>query len=249
MKILISNDDGIRATGLKYLIRAAEGVAKVFVSAPEDEASATSHAITLRSPLRAREVAERQFAVGGTPTDCIYLALHYFCNPKPDLVLSGINRGPNLGLDVLYSGTVAAAMEAVRYGIPAIAFSLTSNSPSQREWEVASQIAEKIIKWFVKKAPVSPPKLLNVNIPPSEKTDLQWKITRLGNVEYPIRIERREDPMGEPYYWIGGYPPKYDLEKNTDCWAVQQGFVSITPLKLDLTSSEDIPSLENSILE
>ncbi len=247
LPILISNDDGVGARGIQLLAEAAEPFGDVYISAPAEEASASSHAITLRSPLRVNRVAEKTLAVGGTPTDSIYLALHHFCPQKPALVLSGINKGANLGLDVLYSGTVAAAMEAVRYDIPALAISLATPSPTEKNWQVAKEIARELIRWFVEKWPVSPPKLLNVNIPPAERTDLPWKVTRLGNVEYPIQIEKRDDPWGVPYYWIGGYPPKYDSEVGTDCWAVQQGFVSITPLKLDMTAHDEVENLSKIV--
>lgn len=248
MRILLVNDDGIHAIGLRVLKEAAQSFGDCLVVAPHDECSAMSHAITLHAPLRLRPHGPQEFAVTGTPTDCAYLGIYKVSDPKPDLVLSGINYGPNLGIDVLYSGTVAAAMEGARAGIPSLAFSLATSSPSSEDWETAGRVVKEVLTWYQKQPSLAPGKLLNVNIPPSPlPTPAPLRAACLGEVEYPTHVEGREDPRGGNYYWIGGRPPKWGVRPGSDTAFVQQQKVSITPLQLDLTDFDELDDLRSKL--
>lgn len=234
-RILVSNDDGIHAKGLEALVSAAEGLGEVWVVAPEHEQSATSHALSLHRPLRIRKVDERRFAVDGTPADCVYVAVnHLMKDAKPTLVLSGINHGPNLADDVIYSGTVAAAMEGAILGIPSIAFSLVTRRTF--EFLHATQFARALVKAAL--ANTLPPRmLLNVNIPayPPLKG---YQVTRLGRHSYGADVIEKDDPRGRKYYWIGGTGYEHVKAAGTDVTVVHdEQQVSITPLMLDLTDT------------
>lgn len=234
-RILVSNDDGIHARGLAALIGAAEGLGEVWVVAPEHEQSATSHALSLHRPLRIRKVEERRFAVDGTPADCVYVAVnHLMKDARPTLVLSGINHGPNLADDVIYSGTVAAAMEGSLLGVPSIAFSLATRRTF--EFEHAAQFARALVKAALAN-PLPPRMLLNVNIPayPPLKG---YQVTRLGRHSYGADVIEKDDPRGRKYYWIGGTGYEHVKAPGTDVTAVHDDqYVSITPLMLDLTDA------------
>jgi 5'-nucleotidase len=240
--ILITNDDGIAAVGLEALSRALEGLGRVVVVAPEQEQSASSHAITLDKPLRIKEHAPGRFGVSGTPTDCVILAVHGILGRKPDLVVSGINHGPNMGEDVTYSGTVAAAIEGCILGIDSMAVSLAT-------WEevsfdgaasAARQLARALLAMRGGAA-----RLWNVNVPAiSAQAIAGFKVTKLGSRIYNDIIVRKKDPRGKDYFWIGGAEPGWNVGEDTDFAALSAGYVSITPLRLDFTDHEGIAELE-----
>jgi 5'-nucleotidase len=238
MRILIANDDGYLAPGLAALVRACAGLGEIDVVAPEQNASGTSNALTLNRPLSVFEAAGEQQkgfqVVNGTPSDCVHLALTGLLPQRPDLVLSGINNGANMGDDTLYSGTVAAAMEGYLFGIPAIAFSQV-----QKGWgdlDAAAAAARRIVDQVLAGGMPSGPWLLNVNIPnrPDAAT-LPRRITRLGRRHASQAVIRQTNPRGEPIYWIGPAGDAREAGEGTDFHAVANGQVSITPLQVDLT--------------
>src|SRR6266540_6380318 len=199
VRVLLSNDDGIHAPGLEALAAAFEGD-EVWVVAPDREQSASSHAISLHRPLRMHELMPRWYSVDGTPTDAVYMGLnHVLREARPDVVVSGVNHGPNLGNDVLYSGTVAAAMEAALLGVHAIAVSLASAPP--HDFEPAARFATALARRIVQSAPPAP-LLLNVNVPPGPVRG--YRFTRLGRRTYGSEVVEKVDPRGRKYYWIGG---------------------------------------------
>jgi len=240
--ILITNDDGVNAEGLRILERALSELAEVIVVAPDREQSASSHAITLDAPLRVTEYAGNRFGVSGTPTDCVILAVHGFLKKKPDLIVSGINHGPNMGEDVTYSGTVAAAMEGNILGISSLAISIASWEPLH--FESAGKAANYLASRVISLGPGSKT-LWNVNVPdlPPERVK-GYKITRLGSRVYNDVIIKKKDPRGKDYFWIGGGEPGWNKEENTDFAAVSSGFISVTPLRLDLTDYKSIVELK-----
>jgi 5'-nucleotidase len=228
VRILLSNDDGVHAPGLAAL-GAAFPDDEVWVVAPDREQSASSHSISLHRPLRVVEVAPQRYAVDGTPTDAVYMGLNLVLRDRrPDIVLSGVNHGPNLGNDVLYSGTVAAAMEGALLGCPAIAVSLASRKPEDFEHAAAfaAALARRVIA--ARGAPV----LLNVNVPPGRVKG--YRFVRLGKRTYGNEVVENVDPRGRKYYWIGGERPTNEDIPQSDCNCVfQDGLVSVTPLHLD----------------
>ncbi len=242
--ILVSNDDGVDAAGIKALHSELSSIGNVTVVAPDRERSAASHSLTLQVPIRAHRLSENVISVDGTPTDCIMLAFKNLLESKPDIVVSGINRGANMGDDITYSGTVAAAMEATLLGAPAIAVSLERNSNGDYDYTAAARIAREISLEVLKRG-LPDGILLNVNVPslPSEKIR-GIKITRLGKQVYEDLIIEQTDPRGKPYYWIGGQQETWSIEPNTDYTAVADGFVSITPIHLDLTDYRTFALLE-----
>jgi 5'-nucleotidase len=233
MRILIANDDGYLAPGLSALVEACAGLGHVDVFAPERNASGTSNALSLHSPLALHTAANGYRYVSGTPSDCVHLALTAGLIPKPDLVLSGINNGANMGDDTLYSGTVAAAMEGFLFGVPAIAFSLT-----ERGWpqlEAATEVMRRVIQQALPRLNQNP-WLLNVNLPPvATLAQAPWRITRLGKRHASEPVIQQTDPRGETIYWIGAAGDAMDAKDGTDFHAVASGEVSITPLQVDLT--------------
>ncbi|MDA0685149.1 MAG: 5'/3'-nucleotidase SurE [Bacteroidetes bacterium] len=239
--ILISNDDGIEAAGILSLASALDAVAEVIIVAPLHEMSAVGHAITMRDPVRARPWPFRgpsgqltAFAVSGTPADCVKLALDKLVPRKPDLVVSGINHGPNTAVNVIYSGTVSAATEASILGIPAVAFSHCRWGGG--DFEASGRVARQIVENVLKQAP-PPGILLNVNIPdlPIEKIK-GCLITRQAQARWEEQFAERLDPFDKPYYWLSGTFVNMDKGENTDLWAVENGWVSITPILHDLTA-------------
>lgn len=237
MDILVTNDDGILAEGLLALRRALEPLGRLWVVAPEQEQSAASHALTLHRPLRMRQISDRVFSVDGTPTDCVLLA----CRRVPELsgadiqmVVSGINHGANLGDDVTYSGTVAAAIEGRMMGRVSVAFSMVDWRPGG--FDPAARVAQRIVaKLMAAGAPDGA--LLNVNIPSVPDSPIRgFRVTRLGRRTYNDRIESMADPRGRPYYWIGGDAPSWEEQPGSDFEAIDAGYVSITPIHLDLTN-------------
>ena len=243
-RVLISNDDGIHAPGIKVLEKVMRRLAgEVWVVAPETEQSAASHSLTIRRPLRIRQLSPRRFAIDGTPTDCVLLANnHLMKGSPPDLVLSGINRGGNLGEDVTYSGTVAAAMEGTLFKIPSVAFSQVVEDGSKTKWTTAEVWAEKVMRKLVK---MSWPKgvLINVNFPDvSAKAVTGIETTVEGRRKIGSELLRGEDPRGVPYYWIGAQRDEDRTRKGTDLQAVTGGAVSVTPIGMDMTHR---PALKN----
>ncbi len=241
-RILISNDDGIAAKGLIALVKAIAPLGEVWVVAPEHEQSATSHSLSLHRPLRIRKHDERWYGIDGTPADCVYIAMnHLLKEAGPVLVLSGINHGPNLADDVIYSGTVAAAMEGVILGVPAIAFSLATRK--NFEFEHAARFAHSVVKTAL--ASQLPKRmLLNVNIP-GQGPVTDYEITRLGRHNYNADVIEKQDPRGRSYYWIGGTGYEHINEKGTDVTAVlDERRASITPLMLDLTEHQFMQPLK-----
>jgi 5'-nucleotidase len=233
--ILVSNDDGHFSEGLRSLSTALSGLGEIVVVAPEAEQSAASHAISLHRPLRIKEIRPSWYAVDGTPTDCAYLAVnHILRGRRPDLMVSGINHGPNLADDVTYSGTVAAAMEASMLGVPAIAFSLATRKGF--EFTEAARFAGAFARAALAQ-PLRPGMLLNVNIPTGPLRG--YRITRLGKHSYGFDVIEKVDPRGRKYYWIGGSEYQYQEIPGTDVHAVlKESLVSITPLHLDLTDDD-----------
>lgn len=236
--ILVSNDDGIRSEGIQKLASALKRIGTVYIIAPDRERSAASHSLTLHRPLRIEEVAPNQYAVDGTPTDCISIASKIL-PARPDIVVSGINRGGNLGEDVLYSGTVSAAMEGTLFGIPSLAFSLAARD--NYDFRQAAAFASKLVKHVLKKG-LPKDTLLNVNIP-NIKTVKGFRITSLGKRFFTDAIIEKVDPRGRKYYWIGGDMDRWEGGEDSDFHAISKGYVSITPLHLDMTNYSSISEL------
>lgn len=252
--ILITNDDGYDASGLKALIKALSKVAKIFVVAPSSAQSASGHSITLTKPLKFIEVKKDFYKVDdGTPSDCVYLSLvHFFKKKKPDLVVSGINIGSNMGEDITYSGTVAATMEAVLHNIPAIAISQVYNDLDKDITKLKYKLAKKTIKKLAKKMLDNPNllghrKILNVNIPPIKPKKCKgMKVTHAGYREYGLEATQNFNPRGKEYFWIGTHPLKWKKTKEgiSDFEAIEKGYISLTPIGLDLTCYEEMKNLK-----
>jgi len=240
MRILIANDDGYLAPGLAALVQACEGLGDIDVVAPEQNASGTSNSLTLHRPLSAFVAANGFRYINGTPSDCVHVALTGLLAKRPDLVLSGINNGANMGDDTLYSGTVAAAMEAYLFGIPAIAFSQVSKGWAHVD--AAAQLARSIIEQVLQKPPAAGSWLLNVNIPNRpDAARLPRDVTRLGRRHASEPVICQTNPRGEPIYWIGSAGDAREAGLGTDFYAAAQGRVSITPLQVDLTDHQGLP--------
>jgi len=230
--ILVTNDDGIYGPGLKPLVKALKKVARVIVIVPDQERSGTSHSITLHKPLRIQELGSNTFIANGTPTDCVRFGVLSLVKSKVDVVVSGINTGPNLGQDVIYSGTVAGAREGTLLGIPSIALSAAESAKAN--FPLAARIAEKLVKHIF--SGVFPSNVyLNVNVPYRVKG---FRVTSLCKRIYDEEIECRIDPRGQKYYWLAGKTVSGAYQAGTDLAAVNKGLVSITPLKLDPTATE-----------
>ena len=243
MKILVSNDDGYLATGINVLTAALEQVAEVVVVAPDRNRSAASNSLTLKVPLRVSEVAPNRYKVDGTPSDCVHLALTGFLDFEPDLVVSGINHGANLGDDVIYSGTVAAAMEGRFLGLPTIAVSLVGSE--LRYFETAAAVASELVQ-KIERAPLASDVVLNLNVPDITLRELKGvKATRLGFRHKSEPILKDTDPYGRPIYWVGPAGEGQDAGDGTDFFAVGQGYASVTPLKVDLTRYSAIDDLSD----
>jgi 5'-nucleotidase len=248
MKILICNDDGYQATGIVALYEALKDIADVEVVAPEQNNSAKSNALTLHSPMYVQTAANGFRYINGTPADCVHIAMTGLLGYRPDLVVSGINNGANMGDDTIYSGTVGAAMEGYLFGIPAIAFSQTEkgwahiDAAARRARDMVLQLMPSIEVISEGDAPTVPPWLLNVNIPNLPDEQIQGiKIARLGRRHAAERVITQTSPRGETMYWIGGAGPAKDEGEGTDFHATKQRFVSVTPLQVDLTDHERLP--------
>lgn len=235
--ILLSNDDGILAKGLKVLEAAAAPLGDLFIVAPDREQSATSHSLTLHHPLRPVQLAENRWQVDGTPTDCVMIACEALMPARPDFVVSGINHGPNMGEDVLYSGTVAAAMEGLVLGIPSIALSFAGNQlRADALLETQVEAVSKLLKHLISLPKFPADTLLNVNIPAVPSADIKGvRITRLGRRVFSDSIKRMQDPWGRDILWLGGGTVQWTGGEDSDFRAVHDGYISVTPLHLDLT--------------
>ena len=226
--LLLTNDDGVHAAGLAALATALAELGDVFVIAPEREQSTCGHALTLHRPLRVNQIREGWFAANGTPSDCVNLGVLGFLPARPVLIVSGVNHGSNLGDDVTYSGTVSAAMEGALLRVPSIAVSLVDGGALDEAAAIARLVAMRVL---VTGLPAKT--LLNVNVPSGRPKGV--RVTRLGHRVYSAKVVEQTDPRGRPHYWIGAGPPEWDALEGTDMGAVHDGFVSVTPLHLDLT--------------
>jgi 5'-nucleotidase len=234
--VLCSNDDGIESPHLEALASRIEAFADVLVVAPERQRSAASHAITLHKPLRLTEAGPRRYSLSGTPVDCVYLGILKLCDRRPSVVVSGVNDGFNLGTDVFYSGTVAAAVEGALRGAAGIACSL---APRAADADAAIAFAAGVVRAAIAE-PIPPGTVLNVNMPGNGSDRYQW--TTLGRRLYEDDVAERRDPRGRPYYWVGGGPVGHDDLPGTDCSAIASGWNSITPMHLDLTDRGRVAS-------
>ena len=239
--ILLTNDDGVDAPGIRSLREAARRLWDILIVAPDREQSAQGHALTLNRPLRVNEVADGVFSVDGTPTDCMMLALRGILDRKPDLAISGINHGANLGDDVIYSGTVAGAAEAALLGLPSIAVSMVEPEKTDLAWavDITLKVAGAVLRYSLPRGV-----FLNVNIPP-EWTGGRFEITCQGTRYYRDVITKKIDPRGRPYYWIGGRLEKIPGADTSDVAAIERGNISVTPLHLDMTASHVLTNMES----
>jgi len=241
MKILVSNDDGYLATGINVLTDALAQIADVIVVAPDRNRSAASNSLTLNDPLRVSKVAEKRYRVNGTPSDCVHLALTGFLDEEPDLVVSGINHGANLGDDVIYSGTVAAAMEGRFLGLPTIAVSLVGH----KHFETAARVATELVQ-RLEKDPLPKEFIFNVNVPDVPYEELAGiRVCRLGFRHKSEPVVKDRDPHGRTIFWVGPAGDNQEEGEGTDFHALEQGAASITPLKIDLTRHEALPQVED----
>jgi 5'-nucleotidase len=232
--ILVTNDDGVHSPGIIALYKAIKNLGEAYIVAPDRERSAAGHSLTMHRPLKAEEIREHVFSVNGTPTDCVTLGINKLLPKKPDLIVSGINKGANLGDDITYSGTVAGAIEGTIFGVPSAAFSLISDK--HYHYETASFFALKIAEHVLQHS-LPYDTLLNVNIPNIRREDIKGiKLTRQGKRIYENSIQEMLNPWGEKHFWIGGGKIYWEHGEDTDMEAVQQDFVSISPIHLDLTN-------------
>lgn len=247
MHILISNDDGYLATGLCALAESLAKYATISVVAPDKNRSAASNSLTLEMPLRANKSENGFIRVDGTPTDCVHLAITGLLEQEPDMVFAGINHGANMGDDVLYSGTVAAATEGRFLGLPAVAISLASNNPVH--FDTAADVAATLLKRIVK-SPLPKDTLLNVNVPDVPLAELKgYRATRLGQRHKAEPVIKTTDPRGREIFWVGPPGSEQDAGEGTDFYAINQGYVSVTPLQLDLTRYERIEQVKQWLLQ
>jgi 5'-nucleotidase len=234
MKILVSNDDGVQAPGLLALVNALKTIASVTVIAPDRNRSGASNSLTLENPLRVKQLENGFISVEGTPTDCVHIALTGFLEQVPDMVVSGINAGPNMGDDIFYSGTVAAAMEGRFLGFPALAISLAS--ADSQHYATAAEVAKQIVL-RLQSDPLPTKTILNINVPGVPLSELRGHaVTRLGTRHIAEPTLKALDPRGATVYWIGPTGPEQDAGVGTDFYAIHNNQVSITPLQLDLTN-------------
>lgn len=242
LKILLSNDDGVFADGIHALAAAISDLAEVIIVAPDRNRSGASNSLTLEQPLRVSKVAPNTYSVQGTPTDCVHFALNELLkNSMPDLVLTGINHGANLGDDVLYSGTVAAAMEGHFLGVQSIAFSLVGN----QHFSTAGKIARQLVEQHLRR-PIPTNRLLNVNVPDVPFEELAGtQVTRLGARHHAESMIKQKDPRGHDIYWLGPPGKEQDAGEGTDFYAIEHRFVSLTPMQVDLTAHESLGSMDH----
>ncbi|MFZ1245490.1 MAG: 5'/3'-nucleotidase SurE [Azonexus sp.] len=241
MRILLSNDDGYFAPGLAALAEALRGLGEVVVVAPEQNRSGASNSLTLDRPLHLKKAANGFYFVNGTPTDCVHLAVTGMLDDLPDIIVSGINHGANMGDDTIYSGTVAAATEGYLFGIPSIAISLTSFESNN--FATAGLVARQLVERFIRD-PIREPVLLNVNVPDIPNADLKgMEVTRLGRRHKAEPVIKMTSPRKETVYWIGAAGAAADAGPGTDFNAIERGVVSITPLQIDLTHATQLPAI------
>jgi 5'-nucleotidase len=247
LKLLISNDDGILAHGLECLIEAAEPLGEVWVVAPDREQSATSHSLTLHHPVRPVKRGDRRWQIDGTPTDCVMIGVEALLPERPDFVLSGINHGQNMGEDVLYSGTVAAAMEGLNLGIPSIAVSFAGGDLRADVSRLRQLVApvSNLLRHLTSLDRFPRDTLLNVNLPPLAVDEIKGvRLTRLGRRAYSNSLKPMEDPWGRKIFWIGGGEITWSGEDDSDFRAIEEGYISVTPLHLDLTHYDILRSAD-----
>ena len=241
MRILVSNDDGYLATGINVLADSLAEIAEVVVVAPDRNRSAASNSLTLNNPLRVTKVGENRFAVNGTPSDCVHLALEGFLEVEPDLVVSGINHGANLGDDVIYSGTVAAATEGRFLGLPTIAISLVGHR--LKHFDTAGRVARELVERLTRNSLPSEV-ILNVNVPDLPYAEIKGIVpARLGYRHKSEPVVKSADPHGRTIYWVGPAGPSAEAGPGTDFHEIERGAVAVTPLKVDLTRHEALPQL------
>ncbi len=247
MKLLISNDDGILAPGIQILSETMRQVGEVVTVAPDRNRSGSSASLTLDRPLNIKKIAENSYSVSGTPCDCVHVGSHKLMTQKPDMVIAGINRGPNLGDDVIYSGTVAAAMEGRSLGFPAIAVSLASEKCEN--YQSAADVMLRLVN-RLKIESLNPQIILNVNVPDLPIKEIAgFRITRLGSRHRSDTIVPAKNPRGKEIYWLGPPSEPQDIGSETDFSAVADGYVSITPLVVDLTAHSELPEVEQWLLD
>jgi 5'-nucleotidase len=248
MRFLLSNDDGILAKGLECLARSVEPLGEIFTVAPDREQSATSHSLTLHHPIRPIKRGDRRWQVDGTPTDCVMLAIEALMPERPDFVISGINHGQNMGEDVLYSGTVAAAMEGLALGIPSIAISFAGGDlrADVRMLDEQVPVLTRLLSHLTALPKFPENTLLNVNLPPLTGSEIKGaRLTRLGRRVYSNSLTPMKDPWGRQIFWIGGGEANWTGSEDSDFRAIQDGFISVTPLHLDLTHRDVLESAES----
>lgn len=248
MHYLVSNDDGIEAKGIQVLSNRLQGLGKVTIVAPDKNCSGASNSLTLDSPVRIDEIAPRTFRVRGTPTDCVHIALTGLLEKDPDIVVSGINAGANLGDDVIYSGTVAAAMEGRFLGLPAIAVSLVFEDRPQH-YETAAEAVALIVE-RLKSDPLPADTILNINVPDIPWVDVRGlEVTRLGYRHRAEPVIKMDDPRGRPMYWIGQAGEGQDAGPGTDFDAIRRGYISVTPIHVDLTRYQALEQVSGWVSE
>jgi len=242
MRILLSNDDGYQAPGLKALAEGLAAIATITVVAPERNRSGASNSLTLDRPLRANTLENGFVSVDGTPTDCVHLAITGLLKDEPDMVVAGINDGANMGDDVLYSGTVAAATEGRFLGFPAMAVSMASHAP--KYFDTGARVAKEMVE-RIRLHPLSADTILNVNVPDLPYDAIKgYQATRLGHRHKAEPVVKASDPRGHLIYWVGPAGAEQDAGPGTDFYAVREGYVSVTPLKIDLTRHELLPGMQ-----
>jgi 5'-nucleotidase len=242
MNILVTNDDGVHASALLALRQELSALGRVTIVVPDRDQSATSHSLTLHRPLRIHRHGDDLFSVDGTPTDCVLIAYYGLLDHRPDLVISGINHGPNMGEDVFYSGTVAAAIEGAMQGAPAIAASLVTRQPA--DFAEPARFVARLAKEVIRRK-MQAKQVLNVNLPHRPASEIRGvRLTRLGTRVYRDSLVRKTDPRGRDYYWIGGEDPVWEPGEGTDFHAVHEGWISVTPMALDLTDHRAVKDME-----
>jgi 5'-nucleotidase len=245
VKILVSNDDGFRSEGIRRLREALLSLAEVTVVAPDRNRSGASNSLTLDVPLRVFEAEAGVYYVPGTPTDCVHLAISGLFDFEHDMVVSGVNDGPNLGDDVLYSGTVAAAIEGRFLGLPTLAVSLSTTPGSGRHFDAAAEVARLLVAQLLRK-PLEKALILNINVPDMLYRDMRgFRTTRLGFRHPSESVVRAQDPHGRPVYWVGPAGPQHEAGPGTDFHAISEGYISVTPLQIDLTRHKALRVVED----
>jgi len=243
VKILVTNDDGIHSEGILILAKALRKIGQVYVVAPDREKSTTAHSLTLHRPLRVERIKRNIYAVDGTPADCVYIGVNVILPKRPNLIVSGINKGGNLGDDVTYSGTVSAAFEATLLGIPSFSISLVSRS--HFKFQTAARFAVRLARYVMKKG-LPKDTFLNVNVPNVDEKEIKsYRITKQGRwIHNGDAVVEKVDPRGKKYYWITGGELVFDKREDTDFDAVSNSYISITPLHVDLTNHSSIHELK-----